>query len=291
LFVGWWKKNSRQLDNNQVLNYQEKTQTGPKIMLIELESDNRAPLGRLFDQYPCLHGCVAAVVEGGMGKVFTDSREDPCVALAVLGFQFLAGDPLHGNAPLLSKLLKPGTLIAPTPAWQHLVAANCPGELGVYQREAFQAEQFDVDKLRWFCQSLPSGYELRQVRLEDVTQFSTDLSPALVSHFRSHEEFITRGVGLGILHQGMFVSGASSADVGGGKLEFEIQTHLQFRRRGLARVAAAALILYCLEHRLEPCWDAANEASSALARQLGFHSSGKYDAYFLHQTEDKSAAT
>src|SRR5262249_51368664 len=39
------------------------------------------------------------------------------------------------------------------------------------------------------------------------------------------------------------------------------------------------LILYCLEHGIEACWDAANEPSAALARQLGFHSTGKYEAY------------
>ena len=88
---------------------------------------------------------------------------------------------------------------------------------------------------------------------------------------------------MGILHQGRFVSGASSAAVGGGKFEIEIQTHREFRRRGLARAVAAALILYGLEHGIEACWDAANESSSAPARQLGFHSTGKYEAYRLKQ--------
>ena len=44
-------------------------------MLIELDSDNRACLRTLFDRYPCLHGVVAAVIEGGMGRVFADARE------------------------------------------------------------------------------------------------------------------------------------------------------------------------------------------------------------------------
>jgi GNAT superfamily N-acetyltransferase len=251
-------------------------------VLIELDGGERASLPRLFDRYPCLHGSVAAVIEGGMGKVFADSREEPCVALAVLDFHLLAGDPLHQHAPQLFKLLQPGdVVVAPTPAWQHLVAATYASELAAYHREAFQTAKFDVDKLKRFCQALPSGYELRQVHLEEVTQFATDLDPALVHNFLSHEEFITRGVGLGILHQGTFVSGASSAAIGGGKVEIEIQTHRQFRRRGLARSVAAALILYCLEHGLEPCWDAANEPSAALARQLGFHSTGKYEAYRL----------
>ena len=86
---------------------------------------------------------------------------------------------------------------------------------------------------------------------------------------------------MGILHQGRFVSGASSAAVGGGKFEIEIQTRREFCRRGLARAVAAALILYCLEHGIEACWDAANEPSATLARQLGFHSTGKYEAYRL----------
>jgi len=261
-------------------------------MLIELDSDNRWSSRRLFDRYPYLHGSVAAAIEGGMGRVFVDSQEEPRVALAVLDFHFLAGDPLHANALLLFKLLQPGdVVIAPTPAWQHLVAATYPSELAVYHREAFQAEQFDIDKLRRFCQALPSGFVLRQVRQEEVTQFAMDLDPALVYNFRSHEEFITRGVGLGILHQGTFVCGASSAAVGGGKVEVELQTQRQFRRRGLARAVAAALILYCLEHGIEPCWDAANEPSAALARQLGFHSTGKYEAYRLKPPEGKSTAS
>jgi len=229
-----------------------------------------------------VHGSVAAVIEGGMGRVFADAQEEPSVALAVLDFHFLAGDPLHANAPLLFNLLRPGNVvIAHTRAWQHLVAATYPDALTVYRREAFQAGQFNVDKLKGFCQALPGGFELRQVRMEEVAQFATDLAPALIYNFRSHEEFITRGVGMGILHQGRFVSGASSAAVGGGKFEIEIQTHRAFRRRGLARAVAAALISYGLEHGIEACWDAANEPSAALARQLGFHSTGNYDAYRL----------
>src|SRR5262249_51024645 len=155
-----------------------------------------------------------------MGKVFVDSAEKPCVALAVLDFRLLAGDPLHENAGRIAELLKPGdAVITPTPAWRHLVASLHPNALSVYPREAFQAGTFDVERLRGFRESLPGGFELRQVRQEEVGQFAADLHRALVYNFRSPEEFIARGVGLGIVHQGMFVSGASSAAVGGGRVE------------------------------------------------------------------------
>ena len=86
-------------------------------MLIELDSDNRASLPELFDRYPCLHGVVAAVIEGGMGRVFTDAQEEPCVAAAVLDFHFLAGDPLHPTALLLFKLLQPRDVVI-APPWR-----------------------------------------------------------------------------------------------------------------------------------------------------------------------------
>src|SRR6516164_6102952 len=84
-------------------------------MLIELDSDNRASLRTLFDHYPCLHGVVAAVIEGGMGRVFADAQGEPQVALAVLDFHLLAGDPLHANAPLLFRQLEPGNVVVPPP--------------------------------------------------------------------------------------------------------------------------------------------------------------------------------
>src|ERR1700746_1346795 len=97
-------------------------------MLIELDSGNRASLRKLFDRYPCLHGVVAAVIEGDMGRVFVDAQEEAHSARAALDFHLLAGDPRHANAPLLFGQLQPrNTVIAPTPAWwRHLVQATWP---------------------------------------------------------------------------------------------------------------------------------------------------------------------
>ena len=250
-------------------------------MLIELDNKSRASLRRLFENYPCCHGSVAAFVDGGMGRVFANSKENPCVALVVMDFQFLAGDPFHECVPALLQLLRTKEwLIVPTSDWQNVISTTYTGRLDVYQREAFRAEQFDVNKLNEFLSILPDGFELHKITSENVTQFA-QLSPSLIASYSSPEKFVEKGIGLGIFHQDRFVSGASSSPLAGGKLEFEIQTHQQFRRRGLARTVAPALILHCLEYGLEPCWDAANEASSSLAKQLGFYSTGKYDAFWL----------
>ncbi|MEZ4861999.1 MAG: GNAT family N-acetyltransferase [Caldilineaceae bacterium] len=88
----------------------------------------------------------------------------------------------------------------------------------------------------------------------------------------------THSVGFGVEQEGQFVSDCAGAPAGG-MLDFEIQTQLAHRRRGLAIAVAAAMILYCLDHNLTPCWDAANEMSARLAEKVGFIERTPYLAY------------
>ena len=76
-------------------------------MLIELAIDNHSCVAPLFSGYPYLYGSIAAIIAGGMGTVFADSDAAPQVALAVLDFHFLAGDPTHAHAALLVPSLRP----------------------------------------------------------------------------------------------------------------------------------------------------------------------------------------
>ena len=55
-------------------------------MVIELNGNNRACVRNLFDTYPAMRGCMATFIEGGMGKIFADSEDEPNVALALLLF-------------------------------------------------------------------------------------------------------------------------------------------------------------------------------------------------------------
>ena len=61
----------------------------------------------------------------------------------------------------------------------------------------------------------------------------------------------------------------------------EIDTHPDFRRRGLARSVAATMILHCLDEGIEPCWDAHNPESAALALQLGFVDPQAYTVFVV----------
>ena len=76
-----------------------------------------------------------------------------------------------------------------------------------------------------------------------------------------------------------FVSGASSYTRYIEGIEIEVDTVPEERRKGLALVACAALILRCLDEGLYPSWDAQNMDSVHLAEKLGYEFDHEYTAY------------
>ena len=248
-------------------------------MLIELPPDAREPLRPLFVAFPGLHGCLDAVLEGTMGAAWADDASRPSVALLHLDFYFLGGDPAAPAAEDAVRRLEPPAYVATSgPTWEPLLRRVFGDRLGTRTRVAFSSATWDRDRLRAFIDALPDRYALRRITLDDAEPFAA-LADSLVYNFSSLEDFIDRGVGFGVEHVGRFVSGCSSFAISGRSLEFEIQTHPGFRRRGLATAAAAAMIEHCIDHRLEPCWDAHNEMSAALATKLGFVEPAPYTAY------------
>ena len=87
------------------------------------------------------------------------------------------------------------------------------------------------------------------------------------------------GLGVVIKKDGIIVSGASSYSVYQGGIEIEIDTKEEYRRKGLALISGAKLILQCLDRGLYPSWDAKNTWSVSLAEKLGYHFHYEYDAY------------
>ena len=79
------------------------------------------------------------------------------------------------------------------------------------------------------------------------------------------------------------VSGASSYSSYKDGIEIEIDTHKDYRRKGLAYACGAKLILACLEKGWYPSWDAHNKASVALAEKLGYHFDHAYTAFEIEK--------
>ncbi len=252
-------------------------------MLVELPPSAREALRPLFGGFPGLHGCLDAVLEGAMGAARADHAVRPAVALIHLDFYLLAGDPNAAAAEEAVRSLRaPVSIVTSSADWQPLFRRVWGDALQTRTRVAFRPGAWQPLRLRGFIEALRDGFALRRVTAADAGRFA-ELADSLVYNFSSLEDFIDRGVGFGIEHEGRFVSGCSSFAISSRKLEFEIQTHPDFRRRGLACATAAAMIEHCLDRGLEPCWDAHNDMSAALATKLGFVEPAPYTAYELRR--------
>lgn len=212
--------------------------------------------------WSCLQGC--------MGEIIADDPSDPQSAMLSIGdFHFLAGLP---NASLFRSFTGFQLLIPKDVSWEQLIERHYGEKVTKILRYAIKKEPdtFDQVQLAAYCKGLAPGYELKLFdrALHDMA-LSTPWSYDLCSQFKSYEDYEKRAVGIAILHEGMLVSGASTYAVYQGGIEIEIDTMPEFRRRGLAKICGAALILECLKRNLYPSLDAHDLRSVSLAETLG----------------------
>ena len=223
-------------------------------------------------------------LQGVMGRIYADDMSCPKRAAAVLGdFCFLVGEADGDFAASCASAMKRHYCI--------LVPQNLKWENAIERAFGSRAERltrygtvketsFDREKLREIAGLLPGKYELREI---DESLFGVCKRNAwsrdLVSNFDSFEDYRNMGLGVVVLYQGEIVSGASSYSAYRGGIEVEIDTREDFRRKGLAAVCGAQLILNCLKRGIYPSWDAHNRESLALAEKLGYAFSHSYTAY------------
>ncbi|MBR3341044.1 MAG: GNAT family N-acetyltransferase [Clostridiales bacterium] len=214
-----------------------------------------------------------------MGKVFVTDSETPESAMAFVGcFAFLAGVP---DKDLV--LGKPEGFVIMVPqndAWSSLIE-ECYPDAKKRTRYAIKKDtEFDVSFLEKTVSGLPDGYELRKIdsHLYDLCQ-KDPVTNDFVSAFGSKEKYLELGRGMLILKDGKIVSGASSYTRYKEGIEIEVDTVPEERRKGLAMIACAALILNCLNEGLYPSWDAQNMNSVHMAEKLGYEFYHEYTAY------------
>ena len=225
-----------------------------------------------------MHGVIDSVLEGVLGEAWADDPSDPRVARLELDFQLFAGDPHAATAVDELRALPVGEHLAVPDSWTDLLL-DALDTVQPYDRFDFgQPEHWDRAMLASRSESLPGDLVLERITADTVAAFAK-LADSLVYNFKSHADFLARGVGFGIRHEGRFVAGCASYAISSHSLEFEIQTHPDYQRRGLALVTGSRMIEHCLDNGLTPCWDAAHEGSAALAERLGFGERRPYTAY------------
>lgn len=221
-----------------------------------------------------------------MGDIYAENLEAPRGAAACLGdFCFLAG---KADEDLLKDLLEGRPEIAlfvpPDEEWAALIEKICGSAAKRFSRYSILKEEdvWDPDYLENIVKGLPEGFELKFLD-QSIYDYARENSWAKdwVSQFPTYEDFEKKGLGVVIVKDGIPVAAASSYSAYKKGIEVQIDTHLNYRRKGLALICGAKLILECRKRGLYPSWDAHNLKSAALAEKLGYHRGPEYIAYAL----------
>ena len=253
-------------------------------MIYELsERDCAAPVFARWEET-----IIWSCLQGVMGHIYADDKENPNSAMAILGdFCFFAGKP---NKELIS--FKPEWLnqdliivVPQNQKWAEEIEKYYVDKAKKVVRYAMKKELnvFDKNYLNNIVKLLPSEYT---ISLIDEKTFNycknEDWCRDLVSQFPDYPSYKKLGLGVVITNDGIPVSGASSYSAYFGGIEIEIDTKEEYRRKGLATVCGARLILECLDRGLYPSWDAQNTWSVSLAEKLGYHFNYEYIAYEIN---------
>ena len=220
-----------------------------------------------------------------MGKIYVTDLEKPQSALAFVGcFAFYGGEP---DRELVR--YKPAGFVIMTPqneAWASLIEECWPSAKKEIRFAIKKDTQFDIPALKKMAETIPEGYELRKIDAEIYDQCLLDpVTFDFVSCFESKEQYLELGRGMVLLKNDRIVSGASSYTRYKEGIEIEVDTVSEERRKGLATIVCAALILLCLEEGLYPSWDAQNMHSVHLAEKLGYEFDHEYKVYELTSDE------
>lgn len=220
-----------------------------------------------------------------MGHAFANDRNEPTAAMVMLGdFCFLAGEP---DKELI--LYKPEyckkefiIMVPQNDVWARMIELCYGKKAQAVIRYAFKKESntFDRNVLQRFVSDLPVDYTLKMID-QDLFYRCREMKwcQDWVSQYPDYETYQQYGIGVIILKDQEILSGASSYSSYLGGIEIQVDTREDYRRKGLARVCSAKLILECLKRGWYPSWDAQNKWSAALAEQLGYQYSHKYSAY------------
>ena len=226
-------------------------------------------------QETLIYSCLQKV----MGKIFVTDSESPKSAMAYVGcFAFYAGEP---DKELIMDKPKGFVIMIPqNEAWGTCIEECFPNAKKVTRYAIKKETRFDKVYLRDIVKRLPDGYELKEIdeRIYDMC-LPDPVTRDFVSSFESKEKYLEMGRGMVIIKNGKIVSGASSYTRYKEGIEIEVDTIEEERRKGLAQIVCAALILRCLDEGLYPSWDAHDMNSVHLAEKLGYEYDHEYTAY------------
>lgn len=240
---------------------------------------------------------IYTITEGIKGVAFGIGKPLKCVYLRYGFFSFLAGDAGCDDARELVEAIRDLTdgeevaVIGYGDGWEALVCEVYP-EARIRDRAIMQipAQGLDEEHIDYLLQRYEAGeygdYVLREIDCDIYDYLKTeDWADGMVTNFDSYEEFAEYGFGYVVCDGNLPVSGCSVYSYHSAGVEIQVDTKEEYRGKGLAKIASAAMMKETLRRKLTPSWDAANPTSQTIAGHMGFDLGMKYRAAVLPDTK------
>jgi GNAT superfamily N-acetyltransferase len=252
-------------------------------MLVQIAAADRRLLTSLFEGYRYDRVLIESVLEGHFGMAYADSAHQPAVVRLDSGaFTLLGGDPtVAGTKALLD--VAPIQYVTPQDeAWKRLLQHEFGPQITVLPFTDFASSALEPAYLARLSANIAPDVELLPIDRPLAERLPADLgNDYFFENFHSLDDFLARGIGFCMVHDGMIVSAATSMARSNRAIDIEIKTVPALRRRGLGTATGARLVLECLERGIEPRWLAANAVSEALALKLGYGRGETYETYAI----------
>lgn len=138
-------------------------------------------------------------------------------------------------------------------------------KLEISERYFFEYDSGKPDKA-----DMPKGFELKEIDSGLLAKISGRITPAF--SWSDMEEFISKGKGFCVTEGGNAAAWAFSAAISNSEIDIGIETAEKYQRKGLAVIAAKAMIDYAISVGKAPVWacHSQNTGSRKVAEKTGF---------------------
>ncbi len=253
-------------------------------MIIDWTDADRRRLHSLFDTFKTCRAVIFPALSQNRGHIWVDSLDSPTVAKLQLNvLNFIVGDNDSVSAKELLQTIEPMQPLFVPDDWIDFVSGEWGDRLGTQKRTLMSPDSLDIKYLRGIRDRLQKEYRLERVDLETAKKLDKGVHKHIAMFFDGSADFAKNGIGFCVKHEGKVISIASTYTPFTNKFDVQVDTinDPAHRRKGLASIVCASLIIYALENNVVPHWDAATEASVQLALKLGYTDPYEWNLFYL----------
>jgi GNAT superfamily N-acetyltransferase len=251
------------------------------LIRLSLNKGDRIRLARAFRDVRRVDLSIDCVIEAQMGEAFVDDPGNPTVYQIQVGpFTYLAGDANGPAGRDLIQRLTPYTFImATSPGWVEALGEIHEDKLRPIDRYNFSSGNLSIKHLSNLVQVSPFRESIKRMDRAFVEALWGREHFIDLTLFDSPLDFAQRGIGYYVAEGESVIGAAYSQLVCSQGIEVSIYVQEAYRRQRLATALGSCLLRWCLDHNMDPHWDAANPESCKLALKLGYQPAGSYEAY------------